>query len=173
MPNFLVLHVFACFVANHKPPTTLTLSPPDASTCTMSEWVAWSPCSASCGTGSRSRNRYMTQFPDDGSPCSLPTEETENCVVNEECCEFPLPVHLPLTSHRRFGSLTPAAPPSAPAAPSSCLVTEWAEWDACSATCGVGMKTRERKVERPRADGSLCEAELLEVEKCMMPECRE
>ncbi|XP_075879669.1 spondin-1a [Nelusetta ayraudi] len=113
----------------------------DASTCTMSEWVAWSPCSASCGTGSRSRNRYMTQFPDDGSPCSLPTEETENCVVNEEC------------------------------SPSSCLVTEWAEWDTCSATCGVGMKTRERKVERPRADGSLCEAELLEVEKCMMPEC--
>lgn len=40
--------------------------------------------------GSRSRERYVKQFPDDGSVCTLPTEETENCVVNEECCEFSL-----------------------------------------------------------------------------------
>ena len=32
----------------------------------------------------------MKQFPDDGSVCTLPTEETETCVVNEECCEFSL-----------------------------------------------------------------------------------
>lgn len=62
--------------------------PPDSSTCTMSEWIAWSPCSASCGPGSRTRSRYMMQFPDDGSPCSLPTEETDGCLVNDECCEF-------------------------------------------------------------------------------------
>lgn len=55
----------------------------------MSEWITWSPCSASCGMGSRSRERYVKQFPDDGSICTLPTEETEDCVVNEECCEFP------------------------------------------------------------------------------------
>lgn len=59
----------------------------DASTCMMSEWITWSPCSMSCGMGSRSRERYVKQFPDDGSVCTLPTEETENCVVNEECCE--------------------------------------------------------------------------------------
>uniref|UniRef100_A0A1A8UZQ3 Spondin-1 n=1 Tax=Nothobranchius furzeri TaxID=105023 RepID=A0A1A8UZQ3_NOTFU len=113
----------------------------DASTCMMSEWITWSPCSASCGTGTRSRERYVKQFPDDGSVCTLPTEETENCVVNEDCL------------------------------PSSCLVTEWAEWDVCSATCGLGMKRRERMVKMPPADGSICGAEVLEVEKCMMPEC--
>lgn len=58
-------------------------------------------------------------------------------------------------------------------APSSCLVTEWGEWDVCSATCGLGMKRRERMVKMPPADGSICGAEVLEVEKCMMPECRE
>lgn len=57
-------------------------------------------------------------------------------------------------------------------APSSCLVTEWGEWDVCSATCGLGMKRRERLVKMPPADGSICGAEVLEVEKCMMPECR-
>ena len=35
------------------------------------------------------------------------------------------------------------------------------------------MKRRERMVKMPPADGSLCGAEVLEVEKCMMPECRE
>lgn len=58
-------------------------------------------------------------------------------------------------------------------ASSSCLVTEWGEWDACSATCGLGMKRRERLVKMPPADGSVCGTEVLQVEKCMMPECRE
>lgn len=57
-------------------------------------------------------------------------------------------------------------------APSSCLVTEWGEWDTCSATCGLGMKRRERMVKMPPSDGSICGAEVVEVEKCMMPECR-
>ncbi|XP_051919426.1 spondin-1a isoform X1 [Hippocampus zosterae] len=113
----------------------------DASTCIMSEWITWSPCSVSCGRGTRSRERYVKLFPDDGSVCTLTTEETEDCVVNEECY------------------------------PSSCLVTEWGEWDSCSATCGLGMKRRERMVKMPPADGSICGAEVLEVEKCMMPEC--
>lgn len=53
----------------------------------MSEWITWSPCSISCGTGMRSRERYVKQFPEDGSVCTLPTEETEKCTVNEECGE--------------------------------------------------------------------------------------
>ncbi|KAG5848865.1 spondin-1a isoform X1 [Anguilla anguilla] len=113
----------------------------ESSTCMMSEWISWSPCSVSCGMGMRSRERYIKQFPEDGSICSLPTEETEKCIVNEDC------------------------------SPSSCLVTEWGEWDACSATCGLGMKRRERMVKMPPSDGSLCNVEVVEVEKCMMPEC--
>ncbi|GAA6103142.1 spondin-1-like, partial [Tachysurus ichikawai] len=112
-----------------------------ASTCMMSEWITWSPCSVSCGSGVRSRERYVKQFPEDGFACTLPTEETEPCTVNQHC------------------------------SPSSCLVTEWGEWDACSATCGLGMKRRERMVKMPPSDGSICEAEVVEVEKCMMPEC--
>ncbi|XP_077317038.1 spondin-1 isoform X2 [Lithobates pipiens] len=113
----------------------------DASTCMMSEWIMWSPCSASCGMGMRSRERYVKQFPEDGSMCKVPTEETEKCIVNEEC------------------------------EPSSCIVTEWAEWEECSATCGMGMKKRHRMIKMTPADGSMCKAETSEVEKCMMPEC--
>ncbi|KAG5199581.1 spondin-1 [Ovis aries] len=113
----------------------------DGSTCTMSEWITWSPCSISCGAGMRSRERYVKQFPEDGSVCTLPTEETEKCTVNEEC------------------------------SPSSCLTTEWGEWDECSATCGMGMKKRHRMVKMSPADGSMCKAETSQAEKCMMPEC--
>ncbi|KAG5839974.1 hypothetical protein ANANG_G00211120 [Anguilla anguilla] len=113
----------------------------EGSTCMMSEWITWSPCSVSCGMGVRSRERYVKQFPEDGSICTLPTEE---CGV---------PPSLKVSS------------------PSSCLVTEWSEWDTCSATCGLGMKRRERMVKMPPSDGSLCSAEVAEVEKCMMPEC--
>lgn len=60
----------------------------DASTCMMSDWITWSPCSVSCGMGTRSRERYVKQFPEDGSMCKVPTEETEKCIVNEECCKY-------------------------------------------------------------------------------------
>ncbi|KAM8808098.1 SPON1 protein, partial [Eudromia elegans] len=113
----------------------------DGSTCMMSDWITWSPCSVSCGMGTRSRERYVKQFPEDGSMCKVPTEETEKCVVNEEC------------------------------SPSSCLVTEWGEWDECSASCGSGTKRRHRMIKMTPADGSLCKAETTEAEKCMMPEC--
>lgn len=63
-------------------------------------------------------------------------------------------------------------PPDSPAS-SSCLVTEWGEWDECSATCGMGMKKRHRMVKMSPADGSMCKAETSQAEKCMMPECRE
>ncbi|XP_034065731.1 spondin-1-like isoform X2 [Gymnodraco acuticeps] len=113
----------------------------EPSTCMMSEWISWSACSVSCGMGMRSRERYVKQYPEDGSNCQLQTEETEKCVVNDEC------------------------------SPSSCVVTEWAEWDPCSATCGLGMRRRERMVKMPAIDGSMCKTEVAEVEKCMMPEC--
>ncbi|XP_043084299.1 spondin-1b isoform X2 [Puntigrus tetrazona] len=113
----------------------------EASTCMMSEWISWSPCSSSCGMGMRSRERYVKQFPEDGSSCTLPTEETEKCVVNEDC------------------------------SPSSCVVTEWAEWEPCSVSCGVGMRRRERMMKMEASDGSPCRAQLVESEKCMMPEC--
>ncbi|KAL2094000.1 hypothetical protein ACEWY4_011312 [Coilia grayii] len=113
----------------------------ESSTCMMSEWISWSPCSATCGMGMRSRERYVKQFPEDGSVCTLPTEEIDKCTVNEDC------------------------------APGSCVVTEWGEWEPCSATCGMGMKRRQRMVKMPPSDGSLCRAQLEEVDKCMMPEC--
>uniref|UniRef100_A0A8C0XZ36 Spondin-1 n=1 Tax=Cyprinus carpio carpio TaxID=630221 RepID=A0A8C0XZ36_CYPCA len=91
----------------------------EASTCMMSEWISWSPCSASCGMGMRSRERYVKQFPEDGSSCTLPTEETEKCVVNEDCYEV------------------------------VCMLSPWSDWGECSVSCGVGMRSRQRMLKTP------------------------
>ncbi|XP_029009296.1 spondin-1-like isoform X2 [Betta splendens] len=113
----------------------------ESSTCMMSEWISWSACSVSCGIGMRSRERYVKQYPEDGSLCQLHTEETEKCVINDEC------------------------------SPSSCVVTEWGEWDPCSVTCGLGIKRRERMVKMPPIDGSMCKTQVAEAEQCLQPEC--
>uniref|UniRef100_A0A674NIV0 Spondin-1 n=1 Tax=Takifugu rubripes TaxID=31033 RepID=A0A674NIV0_TAKRU len=109
-------------------------------TCMMSEWISWSPCSVSCGMGMRSRERYIKQFPEDSSLCQHQIEETEKCVVNDECCE-------------------------------SIMCSHWLEWEPCSTTCGLGTRRRERMIKMPSRDGSICNAEMAEVEKCMMPKC--
>uniref|UniRef100_A0A7N8YKC0 Spondin-1 n=1 Tax=Mastacembelus armatus TaxID=205130 RepID=A0A7N8YKC0_9TELE len=94
----------------------------EPSTCMMSEWISWSACSVSCGMGMRSRERYVKQYPEDGSLCQLNTEETEKCVVNDECYTIP------------------------------CMLSPWSEWSECSVTCGRGVRTRQRMLKSDPAE---------------------
>uniref|UniRef100_A0A8C6WH94 Spondin-1 n=1 Tax=Neogobius melanostomus TaxID=47308 RepID=A0A8C6WH94_9GOBI len=145
-------------------------------TCIYSNWSPWSACSsATCEKGKRMRQRMLKAQLDrsvpcphtqDFEPCMGPgcsDEDASTCMMSEWITWSP--AACPVGWALGPGSCAPS--------PSSCLVTEWGEWDPCSATCGHGNRRRERFVTLNPADGSICGTELLDREKCMMPECRE
>uniref|UniRef100_A0A8C6P9C4 Spondin-1 n=1 Tax=Nothobranchius furzeri TaxID=105023 RepID=A0A8C6P9C4_NOTFU len=112
-------------------------------TCIYSAWSPWSACSsATCDKGRRMRQRMLKAQLDLSVPCPH-TQDFQPCM----------------------------GPGCSMEAPSSCVVTEWGEWDPCSVTCGAGVRRRERMVKMPPIDGSMCKSEVAEVDKCMMPEC--
>lgn len=51
--------------------------------------------------------------------------------------------------------------------------TEWSEFSACSVTCGVGNKARERMCTNPepKGEGLPCEGSYTETKQCHMPSC--
>uniref|UniRef100_A0A672QGV4 Spondin-1 n=1 Tax=Sinocyclocheilus grahami TaxID=75366 RepID=A0A672QGV4_SINGR len=167
----------------------------EASTCMMSEWISWSPCSASCGMGMRSRERYVKQFPEDGSSCTLPTEETEKCVVNEDCYEVvcmlspwsdwgecSVSCGVGMRSRQRMLK-TPVEPSLCsdeleqvekcmlPECPTDCMLSEWSEWSECNKSCGKGHMIRSRMVKlEPQFGGMPC-PETVQRKKCKIRKC--
>ncbi len=53
-----------------------------------------------------------------------------------------------------------------------CLLSPWSDWSDCSVTCGKGTRIRQRTLKSPAELGE-CNEELEQMEKCMLPECRE
>lgn len=117
----------------------------------------------------RSRERYVKQFPEDGSVCTLPTEETEKCTVNEECCEWGAGREGRAqgsrgcqgdAKHRRTSQLpaaawwpsgasgTSAAPPAGWAWRSG---TAWSRWARRTAPCARLRRLRQRSAWCPSA----------------------
>ena len=61
---------------------------PDAENGNYSRWSDWSPCSVTCGAGSRSRNRSCTNPPPGpyGDDCSKLGDSTETEECNKPVC---------------------------------------------------------------------------------------
>ena len=52
--------------------------------CTVAEWGNWNACSEVCGSGVRSRDRYIVTAPSNGGAPCPPQKEVENC--NTQAC---------------------------------------------------------------------------------------
>jgi Spondin-like TSP1 domain/Thrombospondin type 1 domain len=162
--------------------------------CKVSEWSAWSACSAACGGGTQTRSRTVeTDTAHGGDACP---ELTESRVCNSNPC----PVDCKVGAWSEWSACSKECGPGeqtrtriidtasahggleCPAlsekrecqnkpCPVHCTVSEWTDWSACSKTCGPGTQTRTRTVTtQPQHDGDACPA-LVEDQPCNVKPC--
>ncbi|XP_045480553.1 spondin-1-like isoform X2 [Harmonia axyridis] len=123
-----------------------TVDPSETTTeegCSTTEWSDWSPCSVTCGKGMKYQERQFVN-PEDEEECKdiKDLRKVEHCNLGK--CFLP-------TNDTR------------------CELTEWGEWSSCSATCGNGTRTHDKKFKNPEF-AELCElndpSHLQENEEC-------
>lgn len=116
--------------------------------CAVSDWGAWGPCSATCGSGQRGRSRRIVQQPHNGGTgCGLDLSQLEICSMAP--CEYV-----------------------------DCLWSDWADWSDCSSPCEGGQRTRTRHIDRqPGKGGKPCvplskeEVGICNTQKCHEEAC--
>ena len=105
--------------------------------CAVSDWVEWSSCDRSCGTGQLKRQRQIIRFPRNGGElCPSDLIQTTGCNLG----------YCPTTD---------------------CEESQWSEWNSCSVSCGIGEEKRERKVLSFRSSGGEgCNSAIAESRPC-------
>ena len=153
-----------------------------------SQWQEWSACSVTCGAGRRNRNRK----------CNALTRE--NCVgpdtEDEECDSGPCAAWSPWSEWsqcsatcgqgqtQRQRTCTPegATCPGQDSESKTCQSSsgpcsgwsDWGQWSSCSATCGRGQQTRDRKCETQARLGlitSQCPGASQDARQCDQGDC--
>jgi len=105
--------------------------------CALSQWTAWDECDKSCGGGQQARHRQVVQNPKNGGMLCSPS------LMEVQGCNL------------------------APCNRRDCAVSDWSEWNACTASCGSGQQGRSRKVvQLPQDGGEGCQMKLEEARAC-------
>jgi len=118
--------------------------------CVFGKWTDWDACSCSCN-GIKHRVRHIDVYPGHGGhACEGPLREVAHC-------------NWPCEVQEEEQSLNPI----------DCILDNWQEWGASSATCGVAQHTRHRVIkQQPRDGGQNCSGELAQVSPSPnLPEC--
>eukprot|EP01012_Entosiphon_sulcatum_P049575 TRINITY_DN6820_c0_g1_i6.p1 TRINITY_DN6820_c0_g1~~TRINITY_DN6820_c0_g1_i6.p1 ORF type:complete len:7637 (+),score=112.47 TRINITY_DN6820_c0_g1_i6:5459-28369(+) len=163
--------------------------------CVMGEWTQWSPCSATCGGGTKARSRVIRRLPtNNGQPCPTTLEEIVLC--NPQSCEIDCGVSewgewspcskscgggeikrsRVITIHPTPGGLVCPALTDIKACneqlcPQDCALSGWSSWSACSASCGGGYRKRTRSVITGPVNGGAACGTLEDFEDCNLNAC--
>jgi hypothetical protein len=112
---------------------------PCAVGCVVSDWSVWSPCSATCDTSVRTRNRSILVNPSQGGALCPPLTDVQRCLT--------------------------------PFCPIDCAVNQWSSWSACSAECGGGERARTRIINTVSMFGGAPCPALFEANSCNTQQC--
>lgn len=129
-----------------KTPTTAPTAPPSfrSTDCRLSEWSDKSACDKTCGKGhSRQWRIILEPAYGNGAQCGSTGFETEKITECVEQAKCPV----------------------------DCEVSEWKDWQACSVSCGVGTRKRERTVTSQPGAGGLACPQLEETMSCKERAC--
>jgi hypothetical protein len=165
-----------------------------AQDCWVGAWGEWSGCSATCGTGLRSRSRSVGQAFCGGTDCPH-TVETEECFAG--CC----PQNCQpgewsawncnaacgpgtATRTRSISAATCGGTCDAHASetqgcdagccPQPCVPGPWGDWGACSVSCGsCGFQTRSRSIQPAQCGGGCPDSSTSQNQDCCGPCCRQ
>ncbi|XP_013387914.1 SCO-spondin [Lingula anatina] len=114
--------------------------------CTCGAWEAWTPCSATCGGGSRSRSRLCYEAKCGGRQCSdADFMQVDNSCNAVDCGDY----------NKKCWS-------------------DWSAWTTCSATCNGGIRSRTRNCicPTPSVGGrDLCDGPTEEQSTCNSQSC--
>jgi hypothetical protein len=167
--------------------------------CIVSKFNKWTPCSRSCNTGFRTRDRVvLTQPRHHGKPCpylrQAQTCKTQACPVDCQMshwsawgdCAVTCSKGVQKRSRKQLHIATHGGEEcelsrglfydqhrecDAGPCPVGCTVTSWGEFGDCTKTCGTGLKVRRRTITwQSTSPGSVCPM-LEEVKECNTEHC--
>eukprot|EP01134_Creolimax_fragrantissima_P000840 CFRG0840T1 len=163
--------------------------------CNVSEWSAWSPCSATCGGGTQVANRTITQQPTDGTSCPALGKSTDcnlnpcpvDCVLGpygpySECsvsCGGGIQTRVrpiitsPENGGAECGPVSQNQTCEAQPCPVDCTLNNWSSWSDCSVTCGNGNQVRNRTKATVETNNGSCIFSLSEQRECTEPLCEQ
>ncbi|BES98927.1 serine-type endopeptidase inhibitor activity [Nesidiocoris tenuis] len=131
--------------------------------CRVSPWSAWSPCSVTCGRGTRTKHRVIEVYSrNGGKACPKKLMRRKKCYLG--AC----PHGYQNTQEDSFGSDYEEGNSQ-----DDCVYSEWSAWSLCSATCGLNsVQQRARSIDLQKTpDPSTC-LERLETRVCNVFPCR-
>lgn len=167
---------------------------PKVEDCQVSQWTDWSACSKTCSTGSKVRYRSLIMpSMNGGVPCPN-LMDTVACNADISCspCQYSdwtmwseCSVTCGSGSSVRTRKLLSAKYfiescietfqakyCKGASCATDCIVTEWSDWNDCSASCNVGSQISTRSIVQPEKNGGTCKFELSRVQECNVSVCK-